>query len=65
MSVQVCYESTVEGQATVTLLQHGCNKFSVQYGKQSTGITDYNRAAMNLGSCLMHALACAGKVDNR
>lgn len=49
----------------VKLEQHGPDNFRVTYGKQVTDGMNYRDAALELGACLMHALACDGKLDNR
>lgn len=48
----------------ITLSQTGIDKFTVQYGKQIKERLNYHNAALELGSCIMHALACDGKLDN-
>lgn len=49
----------------ITLLQHGKNDFSVRYGLQLKEKLTYSEAATKLGTCIMHALACDSKLDNR
>lgn len=49
----------------VTLQQRGKDNFLVRYGRQCHEELNYGQAAMELGSCLMHQLACDGKLDNR
>ncbi len=46
------------------LSRTGRNRYTVQYGKQVKAGLDYLQAASELGVCLMHALACEGKVDS-
>ena len=48
----------------ITLTQNGIENFTVTYGKQVTNDLDYRMAAYELGSCIMHALACEFKLDN-
>jgi len=49
----------------VTLEQTGIDRFTVTYGKQVKSGLRYGQAATELGACIMHALACDGKLDNR
>lgn len=49
----------------VELIQTGFDKFTVRYGKQVKNNLDYAQAAAEFGKCVMHALACAGRLDNR
>lgn len=49
----------------VELIQNGKDNFTVRYFKQVTDMLTYSQAATELGSCIMHALACEGKLDNR
>ncbi len=49
----------------IKLVQTGVDKFTVQYGKQVRKGLDYSQAAAEYGACVMHALACDGKLDNR
>ena len=64
MASKVCYQVTIAG-SDITLSQQGRNNFSVEYGKQLAQMMPYNEAALELGACIMHALACDGKLDNR
>jgi len=48
----------------VTLLQNSRKSFTVEYGAQVTKDLTYSEAAAELGACLMHAMACAGTLDN-
>ena len=49
----------------VMLHQEAKDRFTVTYRKQVTDGLTYNQAAAELGSCIMHALACDGQLDNR
>lgn len=61
---KVCYQNN--GLAfPVTLYQNGVDNFTVEYGKQVRSGMNYAEAASELGKCIMHALSCDGKVDNR
>jgi hypothetical protein len=64
MASKVCYQVTIAG-FEITLSQKGKDNFAVQYGKQYTGDLPYHEAALELGACIMHALACDSKLDNR
>lgn len=65
---KVCFElkdgpfSYADG---VVLIQNGIDNFTVKYGKSVKAGLSYNKAALNLGASIMHALACEGKLDNR
>lgn len=48
-----------------TLYQTGFDKFAVRYGLQLKEGLSYAEAAAELGACIMHALACEGRLDNR
>jgi len=48
----------------ITLIQTGKNQFSVIYGEQEKHDLTYSDAAHEYGVCVMHALACDGKVIN-
>lgn len=68
MGKRICFEygSVGEGAASgVRLTQTGFDRFEVKYGLQvKTGLA-YGKAATELGACIMHLLACDGKLDNR
>jgi hypothetical protein len=49
----------------VSLMQIGVDKFTVTYGSETTRVLTYVEAAKEYGLCVMHALACEGKLDNR
>lgn len=49
----------------IALKQAGKDNFTVIYGKQVVGNLPYSQAATELGVCIMHALACDSKLDNR
>lgn len=61
----VCKTISVAGQCDVELIQTGFNRFTVVYGQQVQEKLNYGEAAKELGECIMHALACAGRIDNR
>ena len=46
--------------------QHGGRKalFKITYGVQVSDNLTYSRAASEFGSCMFHALACDGKLNN-
>lgn len=49
----------------IKLEQTGKDSFTVTYGLQVKQRLTYGQAATELGACIMHALACDGKLDNR
>lgn len=57
------YTFEVPNQHPVTLRVRS-GSFDVMYGKQAKTGLDYARACDELGSCLMHALACNGLMDD-
>ncbi len=61
---KTCFEQE-NGNYPIQLIQNGVDRFTVVYGLQIKRELDYGRAAKELGSCLMHMLACEGKLDNR
>lgn len=61
--LKVCH--AFDGEFTTTLYQRGRDRFAVQYGKEVTDDLTYGQACAYLGRALMHALSCAGRVDNR
>lgn len=42
----------------------GTKLFKVTYGAEVHSRLTYNEACMELGACLMHAIACEGNLDN-
>lgn len=63
MPVTTCFKTSVAG-FPVILRQQGPDDFTVRYGQQVKEHLTYAQAARELGSCLMHGLACEGKLDN-
>jgi hypothetical protein len=61
---QVCASFFEKNQWPIRLLQSSPDNFTVVYGKQVTKGLTYGAAASELGSCIMHFLACEGKLDN-
>ena len=49
----------------VKLEQQGIDRFTVTYWLQVKRHLSYNAAATELGTSIMHALACSGLLDNR
>lgn len=47
----------------ISLAQQGPNLFTVTYGKQVHYGLTYREAAVEIGECIMHSLACEGLVD--
>jgi hypothetical protein len=64
MPKRLCFEHE-NGAYPVKLIQNGVDRFTVVYGLQVRSELDYAAAASELGGCLMHMLACDGKLDNR
>lgn len=64
MAETACYETEIAGMP-IKLTQQGINNFTVTYWKHVKSDLSYAEAIEELGSCIMHALACEGKVDNR
>lgn len=61
-----CAIYNAEGSAyAVTLHQVGFDRFAVVYGQQIKTDLTYTEATKELGACLMHSLACDGRLDNR
>ena len=60
----VCYSVEIAGYE-IKLIQTGGENFSVVYGAQTKTRLNYSEAAHELGGCIMHALACEDKLDNR
>lgn len=60
-----CIKTEIEHQYPVSLIQTGLDRFTVVYGKQEIADLSYAQVADEYGSCVMHALACAGRLDNR
>ena len=61
--MRTCYKTTVAGYS-IEMVQLANRRFRVIYGKQIRTGLDYSQAAAELGACIMHALACEGKLDN-
>lgn len=63
MKSTLCHEIT-DIAFGVKLEQNGIDRFTVTYGKQVKRNLNYSQAAHEYGACIMHALACGGKLDN-
>jgi hypothetical protein len=63
MGNKLCFKTTICWD--ITLHQTGRDMFVVKYGSQVKPFLNYGEAAKELGECIMHALACEGKLDNR
>lgn len=61
---KLCWEIRLDGMP-IQLRQQGVDRFAVVYWKQVKGGLSYGAAATELGACIMHALACESKLDNR
>ena len=62
--MKLCFKVEIAG-LPITLEQLGKDSFRVTYWKQVHDRLTYHDASTDLGSCIMHALACDGKLDNR
>lgn len=62
MKARTCF-SLPDGEFPIRLDQTGRNTFTVTYGKQVKPNLTYSEAARELGECIMHERACAGKLD--
>jgi len=63
-TMTTCYETKISGWP-IKLEQRGENgRFRVTYGLQVKEGLRYADAAAELGACIMHALACEGKLGN-
>ncbi len=62
--MQTCHQTIIIEQWPITLEQSASGAFRVTYGKQVTSGLSYAAAAAEYGSCIMHALACEGKLDS-
>lgn len=65
MKKRICHQTLLSHQYPVRLIQTGKDRFIVEYGKQIRTNLNYEEAALEYGSCIMHALACEGLLDNR
>lgn len=57
-----CFETEIGG-FKITMRQNARGQFTVVYGKQKFAGMGYQKAAQELGECIMHAVACEGKLD--
>lgn len=64
MEDNVIWSDRIEG-LPIVLIQHGPDRFTVRYWKQRKEGLSYNETAKELGKCILHALACAGELDER
>ena len=62
--MKLCFQTEVAGYP-VTLHQSGRDAFRVTYGLQIRDGLTYGQAANELGMCLLHGLACEGKVKGK
>ena len=62
MKKTLCYSLP---EAKISLEQTGLDRFTVTYFLQVKDQLNYSQAAHELGACIMHHLACEGKLDNR
>jgi len=64
MTKQLCIELP-DLAFPVKLEQTGLNSFTVTYGLQVRKYLCYTQACTELGACIMHALACDGKLSSQ
>ena len=57
-------ENVIKQDGAIALLQKGPDDFTVIYGKQRKEHLDYGQACEEMGTCILHQLACDGKIDN-
>lgn len=57
-------QKVFETRNNIALYQARNKKFTVVYGLQVSTNLDYLPACTELGSCILHALACDGQVNN-
>lgn len=62
MSKQLCFRAK---KLDVHLIQTEFDSFTVIYGKSVKSCLSYAHAALELGSSIMHAVACDGRLDSR
>ena len=62
--MRTCHTVDIGG-LPIQLIQTGKDSFTVVYFKQVKKRLTYQQAACEYGACIMHALACEGKLDNR
>lgn len=63
--MNICLElSNPKIDGPILLEQRADKSFRVTYGKQVRDRLNYSDAAHELGECVLHALACMGKLDN-
>lgn len=60
---RLCY-TYENGAFPIELRQKKADNFTVIYGLQVKQGLSYNQAASELGSCIMHALACDDMLGN-
>lgn len=63
MKITTCFETEIAG-FKISLSQTRDGSFMVRYGKQIFKGLCYQKAAQELGECIMHALACESLLDN-
>ncbi len=62
--MNTCHQTIIISEWPITLEQAASGAFRVTYGKQVKSGLSYEAAAAEYGACIMHALACEGKLDN-
>lgn len=59
---KIVYEVKLAGY-NIQLRKRSANNFTVVYGAQVKPSLTYYEATHELGACIMHALACEGRLD--
>ena len=58
----IVFKTEVAGYE-ITLQQNSKGEFIVSYGYQQYKTDSYKQAAKEIGVCILHALACEGKIE--
>lgn len=62
--MKICYSTNIAG-FEIRLTQSATGTFIVTYDKRVCPGLSYGQAAKELGTSIMNALACEGKLDNQ
>jgi len=62
MKCNVINTPQLDNSVELTSFKNG--KFAVKYGKQYTSNLNHYEASLELGSCIMHSLQCAGNMED-
>ena len=64
MKKRPVFTVVVPNEYPVSLAQQGNKLFTVAYGADVKTDLHYQHACIQLGSAILHALACAGQINN-